>query len=107
MYFFLVLPRTLRVDRGTETDVMATVHCFLREKHGDLENATDAVLYGPSTQNKIERWWRELLERMERFFKDQLKSLVESGEYDSSDHIDRYDIHVYLYDSVSVKWFLK
>ena len=85
--FLLVIPRTLRVDRGTETDVMATIHCFLREK-------TDAVLYGPSTQNKIERWWRYLHERMERFFKDQLKSLVESGEYDSSDKIDRHEILV-------------
>lgn len=70
--FLSVLPRTLRVDRGTETDVMATIHCFLRGKHGDLENPTDVVLYGPSTQNKIERWWRDLHERMERFFKDQL-----------------------------------
>jgi len=52
----------------------------------------EAVLYGPSTQNKIERWWRELLERMERFFKDQLKALVESGDYDSSDQIDRYSM---------------
>ena len=92
--FLLVLPRTLRVDRGTETDVMATIHCFLREKHGDLMNPTDAVLYGPSTQNKIERWWRDLHERMERFFKDQLKSLVESGEYDSSDKVDRHEILV-------------
>ena len=92
--FLLVIPRTLRVDRGTETDVMATIHCFLREKHGDLEDPTDAVLYGPSTQNKIERWWRYLHERMERFFKDQLKSLVESGEYDSSDKIDRHEILV-------------
>jgi len=71
---------------------MATIHCFLREKRGDLENPTDAVLYGPSTQNKIERWWRDLHERMEMFFKDQLKSLVESGEYDSSDKIDRHEI---------------
>ena len=92
--FHLVLPRTLRSDRGTETDVMATIHCFLREKHGDLMNPTDAVLSGPSTQNKMERWWRELHERMERFFKDQLKSLVESGEYDSSDKIDRHEILV-------------
>jgi len=71
---------------------MATIHCFLRKKHGDLENPTDAVFYGPSTQNKIERWWQDLHERMERFFKDQLKSLVESREYDSSDKIDRHEI---------------
>lgn len=27
---------------------------------------------------------------MERYFKDQLKSLVECGEYDASDQTDRY-----------------
>ena len=27
---------------------------------------------------------------MERYFKDQLKSLVERGEYDASDQTDRY-----------------
>ena len=89
--FFSVLPQTLRVDRGTETDVMTTIHCFLREKNGDLDDPLDAILYGPSTQNKIERWWRELLERMESFFKEQLTFLVESGDYDSSDQNDRYD----------------
>ncbi|XP_046862205.1 uncharacterized protein LOC124455590 [Xenia sp. Carnegie-2017] len=88
-----VLPQTLRLDRGTETDVMATIHCFLR---GDLHNALDAIIYGPSTQNKIERWWRDLLERMERFFKEQLKCLVESGDYDSSDQNDR-DLLAYVY----------
>ena len=86
---------------------MATIHCFLREKHGDLENPTDVVLYGPSTQNKIERWWRDLHERMERFFKDQLKSLVGSGEHNSSDKFGRHEIlivpiymQVYSFDFV-------
>lgn len=89
-FYLLVLPRTLRIDRGTETDVMAAIHCFMRSKQGDLDNPTDSVLYGPSTQNKIERWWRELHERMEKFFKSQLRSLVEGGHYDSSDQTDRY-----------------
>ena len=71
--FCSVLAQTLRVDRETETEVMATIHCFLRERNCDLDNPLDAILYGPSTQNKIERWWRELHERMERFFKEQLK----------------------------------
>ena len=56
------------MDRGSETDVMAKIHCFLREKQGDLENPTYAVLYGPSTQNKIERLWRDLHERVDKFF---------------------------------------
>ena len=86
---FTVLPDNIRIDWGTETDIMSTMHCFLRAKHGDLEDATESVLYGPSTQNKIERWWRELLERMEKFFKKQLSTLVEEGDYDSTNKQDR------------------
>lgn len=41
------------------------MHTFLRAKYDDLDDPVDSVLYGPSTQNKIERWWRELLDRME------------------------------------------
>jgi hypothetical protein len=37
-----------------------------QKKNGNLDDPLDAILYGPSTQNKIERWWRELLERMDQ-----------------------------------------
>ncbi|XP_078377682.1 uncharacterized protein LOC144660830 [Oculina patagonica] len=84
-----VLPDRIRVDRGTETGIMATIHSYLRAQCGDMEDGTDCVLYGPSTQNKIERWWKDLLERMERFFKSQLSTLVEDGDYDASDDNDR------------------
>lgn len=84
-----VLPSRIRVDRGTETGVMATIHCYLRAQHGDLEDATESVLYGPSTENKIARWWRELLERMEAYFKSQLSTLLEDGLYDPQDEKDR------------------
>ena len=87
--FLVVLPQRIRVDKGTETGIMATIHSFLRSKTGDLEEPTESVLYGPSTQNKIERWWWELLERMEKFFKDQLSRLAEDGDYDPSDETDR------------------
>ena len=78
------------MDKGTETGTMATMHSFLRDQQGDLEDATKSVLYGPSTQNKIERWWKELPERMEKFFKSQSSSLVEDGCYDSGNDTDRY-----------------
>ena len=39
----------LRVDRGTETGVMATLHSFLRRHHGDMD-PSDSVVYGPSTE---------------------------------------------------------
>ena len=84
-----MLPGTLRIDRGTETDIMATIHCFLRSKQGDLDDPTACVLHGPSTQNKIERWWRELHQRMEKYFKCQLRSFVEGGHYDPGDQTER------------------
>lgn len=65
------------------------MHSYLRSLHGDLADPVDSILYGPSTQNKIERWWKELLERMERFFKVQLNTLVEDGEYDRDDDVHR------------------
>lgn len=86
----LVLPHRIRIDKGTETGVMTTIHCYLRDKVGDVDDATETVLYGPSTQNKIERWWRELLEGLERYFKEQLNVLLEAGDYDPSDENDRY-----------------
>ena len=61
---------------------MATIHSYLRSQHGDLEEATEGILYGPSAWNKIDRWWRKRLERMEQYFKQQLNELVEGGEYD-------------------------
>ncbi|XP_028414879.1 uncharacterized protein LOC114537959 [Dendronephthya gigantea] len=86
LYEHRVLPKIIRIDKGTETGVMATIHCFLHDRIGDLENPVDS----PSTQNRIERWWRELHHRMEKFFKEQLRGLVENGDYDSSSITDRY-----------------
>ena len=67
---------------------MATMHTFLRAQYDDLDHPVDSVLCGPSTQNKIERCWRELLDRMER-----LSSLVENGDYDPRDKTDRYNLY--------------
>ena len=49
----------------------------------------DTVEYGPSTSNRIERWWRELRERLGKFFKFQLPQLLEQGFYDREDEDDR------------------
>ena len=73
------MPLTIPIDRGSETGIMATMHNFLRAQYDDQDDPVDSVLYGPLTQNKIERWWRELLGS---FFKSQLSSLVENGDYD-------------------------
>ena len=76
-----MLPRNLRVDRGTETGKMAMIHVFLLNQHGIMDDPTDSIIHVPSTSNKIERWWRELHERLEKFFKEQLVALLRR-EYD-------------------------
>lgn len=47
------LPAYLRIDKGTETGIMATMHAFLRQEHNDIEDPCDSVLYGPSTSNQV------------------------------------------------------
>ena len=90
------LPLHLRVDRGTETGKMATIQVFLADKLKCFEDPTDAVIFGPSTTNKIERWWRDLHERLEKYFKVQLQSLLNSGNYDPQNLQDR-QILAYVY----------
>jgi len=84
-----MLPRNLRVDRGTETGKMATIHVFLLNRHGIMDDPTDSIIYGPSTSNKIERCWRELHERLEKFFTEQLTALLRGREYDPHVALDR------------------
>ena len=43
----------IRVDKGTETGVMATMHAYFRQNHGNDMNAAHTVLYGPSTSNQV------------------------------------------------------
>eukprot|EP00794_Sanderia_malayensis_P001035 gene1035-361_t len=83
-----VLPERIRIDKGTDTGVLATIHCYLKDKVSNNEDVTKSVLHGPSTE-KIERWWRELLDQLERYFKHQLKDLLESGDYDLTNKDDR------------------
>ena len=46
------IARVLRIDKGTETGNLATIHAFLRQKHCDME-PKDTVIYGPSTANQV------------------------------------------------------
>lgn len=52
LYETRVMAATLRVDRGTETGVMATMHSFLRRHPGDMD-PSDNVVYGLSTENQV------------------------------------------------------
>ena len=47
-----VIANRIRLDKGTETGVMATMHAFLRRNHGDCDEPADTILYGPSTSNQ-------------------------------------------------------
>ena len=40
----------LRVDKGTETGTMATMHAFLRRHHNDMD-PNETVIYDPSALN--------------------------------------------------------
>ena len=91
------MPSRLRLDKGTETVDPATMHFYLVSKYShDDDDETNCVIYGPSTENKIERWWKELLERLEMFFKEQLNTLVEDGDYDREDPLHRCIVFLHL-----------
>ena len=47
-----VMSAMMRLDKGTETGTMATMHAFLRRHHNDMD-PEDTVLYGPSTSNQV------------------------------------------------------
>ena len=91
-----MLPGNLRVDRGTETGKMATIHVFLLNEHGIMNDPTDFIIYGLSTSNKIERWWRELHERLEKFFIKQLVALLRGREYDAHVALHRQLLAYYI-----------
>ena len=92
-----MLPVHLRMDRGTETSKMATIHVYLLNQHGLMDDPTDSIIYGPSTSNKIERWWRDLHEGLEAFFKEQLTVLLRRREYDPLNSTNRQLLTYVLY----------
>ena len=79
------LPRFIRIDCGTETGKMATIQTNLSSKVSDLDDPVDSVIYGPSTTNKIERWWRNLYERLKKYFKEQLVELLRKNLHNPHD----------------------
>lgn len=56
---------------------------------GELKDAMDSIVYGPSTTNKIEWWWPDLHERLEKYFKQQIIELLSNWEYDPHNILDR------------------
>lgn len=54
------MPAILRLDKGTETGIMATMHAFLRRNHNDDMDPVDTILYGPSTSNQVSNYWENI-----------------------------------------------
>ena len=42
----------IRIDKGTETGIMATIHAYLRRNDNDMD-PLDTVIYGKSTSNQV------------------------------------------------------
>ncbi len=53
LFFLIVISKHLRLDKGTETGDMATIHAFIAQIHDDNDEAADTVHYGPSTSNRV------------------------------------------------------
>ena len=50
------MPNYIRIDKSSETGIIATMHCFLRRQHSDIgsdEKAVETLIYGPSTSNQV------------------------------------------------------
>ena len=46
----------IRIDKGSETGTIETMHCFLQRQQLDVETNGQAVktfIYGPSTSNQV------------------------------------------------------
>ena len=56
LYESRMMPTYLRVDRGTETGIMATIHAYLHDNHNTLDDASDSVIHGPSTSNQVKNF---------------------------------------------------
>lgn len=51
-----IVASRIRLDKGTETGVMATMHAFVRQQHGDMD-PLEMVIYGPSTSNQVKNMY--------------------------------------------------
>ena len=51
-----IISRMIRLNNGTETGVMATMHAYLRRNHSDIDDPIDTILYDPLTSNQVTRF---------------------------------------------------
>ena len=58
------------MDKGTETGKTAAVPTYVMAKNDLFDDPMDSIVYGPSTMNKIERWWCDYHEKFEKLSRD-------------------------------------
>ncbi len=56
-FFIIEVSRYLRLDKGTETGDMATIHAYVKQSLECVndDEAVKSVQYGPSTSNKVRK----------------------------------------------------
>ena len=52
LYETKMISAMLRLDKGTKTGTMATMHAFLCRRHNDMD-PHETVIYGSSTSNQV------------------------------------------------------
>ena len=55
LYETKVIAQNLRIDKGTETGEMSTMHAFLMSELG-AEDPVSSVVFGPSTSNQVKQF---------------------------------------------------
>ena len=56
LYKRKILPNYIRIDKGTETATLSTMHAYLSSLQTDVlteDEACERVIYGPSTSNQV------------------------------------------------------
>ena len=51
LYEARIMPSMIRLDRGTETGTMATMHVFLRRNHDDMDDPCESIICGPDIKS--------------------------------------------------------
>ena len=84
------IPRRIRTDCDTENCVLAAIQCYFRREHTDEFAGDKAQIYGSSHSNqRIEAWWSCLRRNLSSFIINLFTDLVESGEYNSDDKLEK------------------
>ena len=96
------VPRRVRTDCGTENGVLAAMQCYFRRAHNDEYAGSRAHIFGSSHSNqRIEAWWLCLRRRWSNFVIDLFTEIVESGQYNTDDDLQKKLRTILLYQYIT------